>query len=217
MLTLEVLDRERAREGVEVKKSTIGLETDNLMRVDQLLPLKCLNDEERHRPQDAGNNDETVTVVANNPVVEMEERPIQEEDTARKEELLPSDVATSFTPMSPTHVSMQSYLSQVSQGTYVAPPGVILRLHEACTVTFKGFDAVVKLDPESMNSSSMRLLSLSSQSLFLWGESFSLANLDFIAEWSYELPEAILQFLVDISLNIIHRECPTGESPYLKL
>jgi hypothetical protein len=82
--------------------------------------------------------------------------------------------------------------------------GFIWGVYDKCASILAAAVVAIKLKPNIIDLKTEKMLILSSESLFLWGESFQTSDLDFLMEWSCDLKEAIGQYFIDISQAIIH-------------
>jgi hypothetical protein len=84
--------------------------------------------------------------------------------------------------------------------------GFLLGVYHKCSsILAKVVVIILKLQPktEILDKKSASMLRSSSDLFFLWGENFQSADLDFIMEWSCDLKDAIIQYLMDISEALI--------------
>ena len=99
--------------------------------------------------------------------------------------------------------------------------GFIWGVYDRCSSILVAAVVAMKLKPEILDVEAVKMLISSSESLFLWGESFQTSDLDFLMEWSCDLKEAIGQYFIDISQAIIHsklflRRTSGDQSPILR-
>jgi hypothetical protein len=97
--------------------------------------------------------------------------------------------------------SSQRHPSPTAARTTTA--AIMWRIYDTCSLTLAKYLATVKQNPGNLNVPSTRKLRPSLESLFLWGDSFQPSDLDSIADWSYDLGDAIMQVLIDLSLLMI--------------
>jgi len=84
--------------------------------------------------------------------------------------------------------------------------GFLLGVYHKCSsILAKVVVIILKLQPktEILDKKSASMLRSSSDLFFLWGENFQPADLDFIIEWSCDLKDAIIQYVMDISEALI--------------
>ena len=75
--------------------------------------------------------------------------------------------------------------------------------HKCSSILAIAVAIIMKLKPEIIDKNSASMLRSSSDLFFLWGENFEPADLDFIMEWSCDLKDAIIQYVMDISESLI--------------
>jgi hypothetical protein len=81
--------------------------------------------------------------------------------------------------------------------------GIMWSLYDMSSLTLATVVETMRQSPGKLNAGSEKMLRLSSESLFLWGESFQASDLDILANQSCHLREAIFEFLFDISKALI--------------
>jgi hypothetical protein len=84
--------------------------------------------------------------------------------------------------------------------------GFLLGVYHKCSsILAKVVVIILKLQPktEILDKKSASMLRSSSDLFFLWGENFQPADLDYIMEWSCDLKDAIIQYVMDISEALI--------------
>jgi hypothetical protein len=81
--------------------------------------------------------------------------------------------------------------------------GIMWNLYDMSSLTLATVVETMRQSPGKLNAGSEKMLRLSSESLFLWGESFQASDLDILANQSCHLREAIFEFLFDISKALI--------------
>jgi hypothetical protein len=81
--------------------------------------------------------------------------------------------------------------------------GIMWNLYDMSSLTLATVVEIMRQSPGKLNAGSEKMLRLSSESLFLWGESFQASDLDVLANQSCHLREAIFEFLFDISKALI--------------
>jgi len=112
-------------------------------------------------------------------------------------------------------------LADASLVSKIYESGFIWGVYDRCSSILDAAVVAMKLKPEIIDVKAVKILISSSESLFLWGESFQTTDLDFLIEWSCDLKEAIGQYFIDISQTIIHsklflRKTSIDQSPILR-
>jgi hypothetical protein len=78
--------------------------------------------------------------------------------------------------------------------------------HKCSSILAKAVAIIMKLKPEIIDKKSASMLRSSSDLLFLWGENIQPEALYFIMNWSCDLKDAIILYVMDISEALIKSE-----------
>ncbi|KAL5318419.1 hypothetical protein ACEPPN_013479 [Leptodophora sp. 'Broadleaf-Isolate-01'] len=81
--------------------------------------------------------------------------------------------------------------------------GIMWRFFDQCSLVLAVSASTLRNHPEILNRRSEKLLETCAETLFLWGESFQPPDLDYLANWSCDLKEAVVQFLFDIAKGLV--------------
>jgi hypothetical protein len=81
--------------------------------------------------------------------------------------------------------------------------GIMWNLYDMSSLTLATVVETIRQSPGKLNAGSEKMLRPSSESLFLWGESFQASDLDVLVNQSCHLRETIFEFLFDISMALI--------------
>lgn len=94
--------------------------------------------------------------------------------------------------------------------------GIIAKLYSQCSSAIVAPMDLYKQTPDAVEVPLASMLGVTSERLFLWGESLEPADIEYLSKWSCDLRKAIMQYLIDISQGIIRGKPSLKSFTHLK-